>query len=86
MGINNSMINYPSAIEIMIHLLLIVCIHHQRGIIKRCKKIALDVPDIRAVFVHAADNVLDGIHVVFLKSGRNHGFRDSGSGYDKCFF
>ena len=61
------MIKYPSAIKIIIHLLLIVCIHHQWGIIKHGKKIALDVPYIGAVFVHTANNVLDGMHVILLK-------------------
>ena len=67
----------------MIHLLLIICVHHQWGIIKRSKKIALDVSYIGAVFVHAADNVLDGIHVILLKSGHDHSLRNGGSGYDK---
>lgn len=48
-----SMINHPSTIKIIIHLLLIICIHHQRSIIKRGQEIALDIPYVRGVFVHA---------------------------------
>ena len=52
------MIKYPSAIQIMIYLLLIIRIHHQRGIIKRSKKIALDVSYIGAISIYEADKCL----------------------------